>query len=178
LLKYQLDSSWLLISLILMTTLFYTAVILQGEIWRSSLLGLKGLSKVMHGRLRGCKLLSFYWGEYGSLTKSRPGLPLIPLGEADDWTLGTSPILSMFPCKKPTRPIHNQSQHTRRGSALMVSPSSLHFPFSLALIGRELWFHLSFKHFGVISLVIKRIPWTVDNCYVFVKCPLRLLSSF
>ena len=61
-----------------MSTLFYTAVILQGEIWRSSLLGLKGLSKVMQGRLRGCKLLLFYWGEYGSFTKSRPGLPLIP----------------------------------------------------------------------------------------------------
>ena len=30
-------------SLILMTTLFYKAVILHGEIWRWSLLGLKGL---------------------------------------------------------------------------------------------------------------------------------------
>ena len=33
-------------SLILMTTLFYKAVILQGEIWRWSLLGLKGLSSL------------------------------------------------------------------------------------------------------------------------------------
>ena len=31
-------------SLILMTTVFYKAVILHGEIWRWSLLGLKGLS--------------------------------------------------------------------------------------------------------------------------------------
>ena len=42
-LKYQLDSSCVIMSLILMTTLFYKAVILQGEIWRWSLLGLKGL---------------------------------------------------------------------------------------------------------------------------------------
>ena len=33
-------------SLILMTTLFYKAVILQGEIWCWSLLGLKGLSNL------------------------------------------------------------------------------------------------------------------------------------
>ena len=31
-------------SMILMTTLFYKALILQGEIWSWSLLGLKGLS--------------------------------------------------------------------------------------------------------------------------------------
>ena len=30
--KYQLDSSCVIVSLILMTTLFYKAVILQGEI--------------------------------------------------------------------------------------------------------------------------------------------------
>ena len=37
-------------SLILMTTLFYKAVILQGEIWRLSLLGLKGLkANLVHG---------------------------------------------------------------------------------------------------------------------------------
>ena len=42
LLKHQLDSSCGIMSLILMTTLFYKAVILQGEIWRWSLLGLKG----------------------------------------------------------------------------------------------------------------------------------------
>ena len=33
-------------SLILMTTLFYKALILHGEIWRWSLLGLKGLNEV------------------------------------------------------------------------------------------------------------------------------------
>ena len=40
LLKYELDSSSVIMSLILMTTLFYKAVILQGEIWYSSLVGL------------------------------------------------------------------------------------------------------------------------------------------
>ena len=34
LLKYQLDSSCVIMSVILMTTLFYKALILQGEIWR------------------------------------------------------------------------------------------------------------------------------------------------
>ena len=34
-------------SLILMTTLFYKALILQGEIWYWSLLGLKGLSDLI-----------------------------------------------------------------------------------------------------------------------------------
>ena len=43
LLKYQLDASCVIMSLILMNTLFYKAVILQGEIWLWSLLGLKGL---------------------------------------------------------------------------------------------------------------------------------------
>ena len=43
--KYQLDSSCVIMSLILMTTLFCKALILQGEIWRWSLLGLKGLKK-------------------------------------------------------------------------------------------------------------------------------------
>ena len=42
--KYQLDSSCVIISLILMTTLIYKALILQGEIWCWSLLGLKGLT--------------------------------------------------------------------------------------------------------------------------------------
>ena len=36
-------------SLILMTTLFYKAVILQGEIWRWSLLGLKCLKAAVYG---------------------------------------------------------------------------------------------------------------------------------
>ena len=42
--KYKLDSSCVIISLILMTTLFYKAVILRGEIWCWSLLGLEGLT--------------------------------------------------------------------------------------------------------------------------------------
>ena len=46
LLKYQKDSFCVIISLILMTTLFYKAVILQREIWHWSLLGLEGLMKV------------------------------------------------------------------------------------------------------------------------------------
>ena len=41
--KYQLDLSCVIMSLILMTTLFYKAVILKGEIWHwSTLLVLKG----------------------------------------------------------------------------------------------------------------------------------------
>ena len=43
LLKYQLDLSCVIMSLILMTTLFYKAVILKGEIWHwSTILVLKG----------------------------------------------------------------------------------------------------------------------------------------
>ena len=44
--KHQLDSSCVIMSAIVMTTLFYKAVILQGEIWRWSLLELKGLIEV------------------------------------------------------------------------------------------------------------------------------------
>ena len=47
-LKYQLDSSCVIMSLILMTTRFYKAVIFQGDIWRWSLLGLKGLKLQSH----------------------------------------------------------------------------------------------------------------------------------
>ena len=43
LIKYQANSSCVIMSVILMTTLFYKALILQGEIWCWSLLGLKGL---------------------------------------------------------------------------------------------------------------------------------------
>ena len=46
LIKYQANSSCVIISVILMTTLFYKALILQGEIWCWLLLGLKGLSKI------------------------------------------------------------------------------------------------------------------------------------
>ena len=41
--KYQANSSFVTMFVILMTALFYKALILQGEIWRWSLLGLKGL---------------------------------------------------------------------------------------------------------------------------------------
>ena len=54
LLKYQLDSSCVIMSLILMTTLFYKAVILHGEIWRWSLLGLKGLSIIFVVKRHDC----------------------------------------------------------------------------------------------------------------------------
>ena len=42
--KNQDNSSCVIMSVILMTTLFYKALILRGEIWCWSLLGLKGLS--------------------------------------------------------------------------------------------------------------------------------------
>ena len=43
LIKHQTNSSCVIMSVILMTTLFYKALILQREIWCWSLLGLKGL---------------------------------------------------------------------------------------------------------------------------------------
>ena len=43
LIKYQSNSSCVIMSVILMTTLFYKALTLQGEIWCWSLWGLKGL---------------------------------------------------------------------------------------------------------------------------------------
>ena len=43
LIKYQANSSCVIMSVILITTLFYKALILQGEIWCWSPLGLKGL---------------------------------------------------------------------------------------------------------------------------------------
>ena len=48
LIKYQSNSS-MIMSMILMTTLFYKALILQGEIWCWSLLGLKGLVSLYSG---------------------------------------------------------------------------------------------------------------------------------
>ena len=44
--KYQANSSCVLMSIILMTTLFYKALILQGEIWCWSLLGINGLTLI------------------------------------------------------------------------------------------------------------------------------------
>ena len=49
LIKYQANSSRVIMSIILMTTLFYKTLILPGEIWCWSLLGLKGLTG--HGLL-------------------------------------------------------------------------------------------------------------------------------
>ena len=46
LIKYQANTSCVIMSIILMTTLFYKALILQGEIWCWSLLGLKGLKEI------------------------------------------------------------------------------------------------------------------------------------
>ena len=43
LLKYQANSSCVIMSVILMTTLFYISIDIKGEIWCRSLLGLKGL---------------------------------------------------------------------------------------------------------------------------------------
>ena len=53
LIKYQANSSCVIMSVILITTLFYKALILRGEIWCWSLLGLKGLSHttVLHQRI-------------------------------------------------------------------------------------------------------------------------------
>ena len=42
---YPLDLSCVIMSVILMTALFYKALILQGEIWGWSLLGLKGFKR-------------------------------------------------------------------------------------------------------------------------------------
>ena len=46
LIKYQANSSCVIMSIILITNLFYKALILQGEIWCWSLLRLKGLMEV------------------------------------------------------------------------------------------------------------------------------------
>ena len=57
LIKYQADSSCVIMSVILMTTLFYKALILQGEIWCWSPLGLKELSKLKQGPLHNTVLV-------------------------------------------------------------------------------------------------------------------------
>ena len=56
LIKHQANSSCVIISVILMTTLFYKELILQGEIWCWSLLRLEGLN--------GCKKISHQETEY------------------------------------------------------------------------------------------------------------------
>ena len=45
LIKYQVNSSCVIMSVILMTSLFYKALILQGEIWCWSLLGLNSIKR-------------------------------------------------------------------------------------------------------------------------------------
>ena len=55
----NLDSSCVIMSLILMTTLFYKAVILHGEIWRWSLLGLKGLISLEYRLKENHLILAF-----------------------------------------------------------------------------------------------------------------------
>ena len=44
LIKYQANTSFVIMSVILTTTLFYKALLLQGEIWCWSILGFKGLN--------------------------------------------------------------------------------------------------------------------------------------
>ena len=51
LIKYQANSFCVITSVILMTTLFYKALILQGEIWCWSHLSLKGLIRKLHTTL-------------------------------------------------------------------------------------------------------------------------------
>ena len=57
--KYQANSSSVIVSVILITTLFYKALILQGEIWCWSLLGLKGLTKTQDSE----RVLSYNLGQ-------------------------------------------------------------------------------------------------------------------
>ena len=51
LIRYQGNSSCVIMSVILITTLFYKALISQGEIWCWSLSGLKGLSPNIHMKI-------------------------------------------------------------------------------------------------------------------------------
>ena len=60
LIKYRANSSCVIMSVILMTTLLYKALILHGEIWCSSLLGLKGLSKGVFERRTSTGSKAFY----------------------------------------------------------------------------------------------------------------------
>ena len=67
-------------SLILMTTLFYEAVILQGEIWRWSLLGLKWLKKFRKGFLLNLLPISKHVSLY-AITYSGTLLIRSPMGQ-------------------------------------------------------------------------------------------------
>ena len=59
LIKHQANSSCVIMSLILMTTLFYKALISQGEIWCWSLLGLKGLKLNTHNVGTGLGVIKY-----------------------------------------------------------------------------------------------------------------------
>ena len=60
LIKYQADSSCVIMSVILMTSLFYKELILQGEIWCWSLLRLKGLIPSNEGlHIQKCVVVKF-----------------------------------------------------------------------------------------------------------------------
>ena len=60
LIKYQANSSCVIMSVILMTSLFYKELILQGEIWCWSLLRLKGLIPSNEGlHIQKCVVVKF-----------------------------------------------------------------------------------------------------------------------
>ena len=61
LIKYQANSSCVIMSVILMTSLFYKELILQGEIWCWSLLRLKGLNPPMKDYISRNMLLLNFW---------------------------------------------------------------------------------------------------------------------
>ena len=61
LVKYQMDSSSLIMYSILTTTMFSKALILWGEISCSSLLGLKGLKKIKMESIRKLSNFNFQW---------------------------------------------------------------------------------------------------------------------
>ena len=65
-----------------MTTLFYEAVILQGEIWRWSLLGLKGLKKFRKGFLLNLLPISKHASLY-AITYSGTLLIRSPMGQIE-----------------------------------------------------------------------------------------------
>ena len=76
LIKYQVNSFWVIVSVILTTALFNKTLILQREIWCWSLLGLKGLTiwpyiipcPVPSRRLSRSRWLEIFSGIPGSLT--------------------------------------------------------------------------------------------------------------
>ena len=84
LIKYQANSSCVIMSVILMTTLFYKALILQGEIWCWSLLGLKGLKNQyievqMYTESGPAHEIIIYYNDYFSLSFVFAVQPLQPV---------------------------------------------------------------------------------------------------